>query len=42
MECKIIQGKENSLLVNVGLKIKYRMKLTVLKCSRCFLQMNWW
>jgi hypothetical protein len=31
-------GKGNSLLITMGLK----MKLTVLKCSKCFLMMNWW
>jgi hypothetical protein len=32
------KGKGNSLLITVGLK----MKLIVLKCSKCFLMTNWW
>jgi len=30
------------ILINMGLKMKPKMKLIVLKCSKCFLMTNWW
>ena len=35
-------GQGYSLLINMGLKMKPKMKLIVLKCSKCFLMTNWW
>ena len=34
--------RETFFLITVGLKMKPKMKLTVLKCSKCFLMKNWW
>ena len=35
-------GQRENFLITVGLKMKPKMKLSVLKCSKCFLMMNWW
>ena len=35
-------GQRENFLDTVGLKMKPKMKLTVLKCSKCFLMKNWW
>jgi len=34
--------RENFFLITVGLRMKSKMKLTVLKCSKCFLMTNRW
>ena len=36
----IMQGKGNSLFRTMNLKMKHKMKLIVLKCSKCFLMTN--
>ena len=35
-------GQREQFIDNYGPQNEAKMKLTVLKCSKCFLMMNWW